>query len=85
MIISVDEETREEPFYEAHFVECTPGLHRLRLEWRLKGTGGNPLSAIERDIEVEEGHITEVVYTMKNLVAGGGTAASLEVTGTRAS
>jgi hypothetical protein len=85
MVITIDGETREEPFYEAHFVECPPGKHRLRLEWRMKGTGTNSPSAIEQDVDVETGRITEVVYTMKNIVAGGGTAASLEVTGSRAS
>jgi hypothetical protein len=85
MIIDVDGDTREEPFYEAHFVECAPGTHRLRLEWRMKHTGTNAPSAIEQDVEVQAGRITEVVYTMKNVLAGGGTAASLEVTGSRAS
>ena len=85
MIITVDGATREEPWSGTHFVECAPGTHELELQWNTHSIGGRSLAPLRRQIAVEPGRITEVVYTVQTAASHGLAAASLEVKGTRAS
>ena len=85
MIITVDGATREEPWSGTHFVECAPGTHELELQWNTHSIGGRSLAPLRRQIAVEPGRITEVVYTVQTAASHGLAAASLVVKGTRAS
>lgn len=85
MTITVDGVRREEPWSGVHFVACEPGVHKLELEWDSHTIGGHSLAPLKQDITVEEGRITELVYTVQTVVSHGRPAASLEIKGTRAS
>lgn len=85
MTITVDGTKREEPWAGTHFIECAPGAHELELEWDSHTIGGHSLAPLTRDITVEPGKITELVYTVQTLLSHGPPAASLEIKGTRAS
>jgi hypothetical protein len=86
-VIVVDGQRREEPLYEAHFVEVGPGEHTVEM-W-LQGAD-RPIavgSGLSRSVwgktitvEVEDASVTTLLYTPRD---GGG--ATLEVTGTRRS
>jgi hypothetical protein len=84
MTIKVDGNRREEPWSGVHLVECSPGTHELELEWNSHTIGGRSLAPLKREITVEPGRITELVYTVGTVLADGLPAASLEVKGTRA-
>lgn len=84
MTITVDGTKREEPWAGVHFIECAPGTHKLELEWNSHSIGGHSLAPLKRDIVVEPGRVTELVYAVQTLVSHGPAAASLEIKGTRA-
>ena len=84
MTITVDGRKRKEPWAGVHFVECEPGAHALELEWDSHTIGGHSLAPLQREITVEPGKITEVVYTVQTVTSHGLPAASLEIKGTRA-
>lgn len=84
MTITVDGQKREEPWSGVHFVECSPGKHQLELEWDTHSIGGHSLAPLKQEITVEEGRITELVYTVQTGLSHGPAAASLEIKGTRA-
>jgi hypothetical protein len=90
-VIKVDGQRREEPLYEAHFIETSPGTHTVEMFMRggRKDSIGEALAPITNalsegvfgasmTVTVEPGTVTVLIYTPQD---GGG--AQLELVGTR--
>ena len=86
--IKLDGVEREEPLYEAHFVECEPGEHELELSWYGRiGVASETLGSYFNEhtmrVAVEPGTVTQLRYTPKDGAMRPGHTTTLEIVGKR--
>jgi hypothetical protein len=86
--IEIDGVEREEPLYEAHFVECAAGEHELKLSWYgnigvASETLGSYFNEQKLRVTVEPGTVTELRYTPKDGAVRPGHTTTLEIVGKR--
>lgn len=81
-VITVDGVRRDEPLYEAHFVEAAPGTHHVEMFMQARGPASDTIANLmhgrKLDVMVEDGKVTVLLYTPQD-----GTGATLELVGTR--
>lgn len=81
-VITVDGERREEPLYEAHFVECAPGVHEVEMFMQGRGPSSDTISSSVRGASftatVEPERVTVLLYAPRD-----GIGASLTLVETR--
>ena len=77
-VILVDGERRDEPLYEAHFIEAAPGPHRVEMFMQGRGPSSDTIASLvygaKLDATVEAGKVTVLRYTPSD-----GAGASLEL------
>jgi hypothetical protein len=89
MVIAIDGVEREEPLFQAHFVECAPGEHELRVAFYNNMKSGTPLAAEVYGegkrfwtesvrVVVEPGKVVQAVYQLHDA-----SPPTLSVTGAR--
>jgi len=69
-VIRIDGERREEPLYEAHFIEATPGPHAVEMFMQGRGLSSDTISATvygaSLTATVEAGKVTVLLYTPRD-------------------
>lgn len=81
-VLSLDGVEREEPLYEAHFLEAAPGVHHVEMFFKMKRMDSSTVERAFRgtalDVRVEPGKVVQLLYTPQD-----GLGATLEVLGSR--